>query len=85
MPAGKPVKFVIRNRDLTVHTFTIKELGIDVKVLPGSEELIELSSPPAGTYVYLCTSGTGFSLPLHKPEVESEPSVPADSGTLVVR
>ena len=40
VPAGKPAKFVIKNRDLTVHTFTIKELGIDVKVLPGSEELI---------------------------------------------
>ena len=84
VPAGKPAKFVIKNRDLTVHTFTIKELGIDVKVLSGSEELIELSSPPAGTYVYSCTSGIGFSLPLHKPEVESEPSIPSDSGTLVV-
>ena len=73
VPAGKSVKFLIKNRDLTVHTFTIKELGIDVKVLPGSEELIELSSPPAGTYVYLCTSGTGFSLPLHKSDVESDP------------
>ena len=84
VPAGKSAKFIIKNRDLTVHTFTIKELGIDVKVLPGSEELIELSSPPVGTYVYLCTSGTGASLPLHKPEVESEPSVPSDTGTLVV-
>ena len=84
IPAGKPARFVIKNRDLTVHTFTIEKLGIDVKVLPGSEKLIELSSPPAGTYVYTCTSGTGFSLPLHKPEVESDPSVPSDNGTLVV-
>ena len=85
VPAAKPAKLVIKNRDLTVHSFTVKELGIDVTVLRGSEELIELSSPPAGTYVYLSTLGTGFSLPLHKPEVESEPSVPADSGSLVVR
>ena len=84
VPAGKPAKFVIRNRDLTVHTFTIEALGINVKVLPGSEELIELPAPPAGTHVYSCTFGIGFSLPLHKPEVESEPSVPSDSGTLVV-
>ncbi len=84
VPAGTPTKFVITNRDLTVHTFTIEALGIDVKVLPGSEELIELSSLPAGTYVYVCTSGMGASLPLHKPEIESEPSVPADSGMLVV-
>ena len=85
IPAGKPAKLVIKNGDLTVHTFTIEELGIDVKVLPGSEELVELSSPPAGTYVYLCTAGMVFSLPLHKPELESDPSVPNDTGTLVVR
>lgn len=84
VPAGRPARFVIKNRDLTVHTFTIEELGIDVKVLPGSEELVELPSPPAGTYAYSCTAGTGFSLPLHKPEVESDPSVPSDFGTLVV-
>ena len=82
--AGKPAKFVIKNRDLTVHTFTIEGLGIDVKVLPGSEELIELSPRPAGAYVYSCTFGVGFSLPLHKPEVESDPSISSDSGTLVV-
>ena len=63
VPAGKTAKFFIKNNDLTVHTFTIQELGIDVKVLPGSENLIELSSPPAGTYVYVCTFGIGFSLP----------------------
>jgi plastocyanin len=84
VPAGKPAKFVIKNRDLTVHTYTIEALGIDVNVLPGSEELTELSSLTAGTYVYSCTFGVGFSLPIHKPEVESEPSVPSDTGTLVV-
>ncbi len=55
VPAGKPAKFVIKNRDLTVHTFTIEELGVDVKVVPGSEKLIVLSSPPAGRYMYMCT------------------------------
>ncbi len=53
-PAGKPVRLVIKNRDLTMHTFTIEELGIDVKVVPGSEKLIVLSSPPAGSYMYMC-------------------------------
>ena len=57
VPAGKPAKLVIKNRDLTVHSFTVKELGIDVTVLRGSEELIELSLPPAGTYVYLMHLG----------------------------
>ncbi len=85
VPSGKAARFFIRNRDLTVHTFTIDELGIDVKVLPGSEALVELPAPAAGVYVYECTAGVGFSLPLHKPEVESEPSIPSDSGMLVVR
>ena len=83
VPAGKPAKFVIKNRDLTVHTFTIEELGIDVKVLPGSEELIELSSPPAGTYVYLCTFGIEPVPILHRPAQENNVT-PTDSGTLVV-
>jgi heme/copper-type cytochrome/quinol oxidase subunit 2 len=52
---GTPAKFVIKNRDLTMHTFTIEELGVDVKVVPGAEKLIVLSSPPAGRYMYMCT------------------------------
>ena len=83
VPAGKPAKFVIKNRDLTAHTFTIKELGIDVKVLPGSEVLIELSSPPAGSYVYECTLGIPPSQILHKP-AEEDNFTPTDRGTLVV-
>ena len=83
VPAGEPAKFVIKNRDLTVHTFTIEELGIDVKVLPGSEKLIELSSPPAGTYVYECTLGIPPSQILHTPAKEDN-FTPTDRGTLVV-
>ncbi len=83
VPVGKSAKFVIKNRDLTVHTFTIEELGIDVKVLPGSEKLIELSSPPAGTYVYSCTLGIEPVPILHKPANNNVTST--DSGTLVVR
>ena len=82
--AGKPAKFVIKNRDLTMHTFTIEELDIDVKVLPGSEELIELSSPPAGTYVYLCTLGIQPVPILHSGTATEDNDTPSDSGTLVV-
>ena len=83
VPAGKPAKFVIKNSDLTVHTFTIEEPRIDVKVLPGSEKLIELSSPPAGTYVYECTLGLPPSQILHTPAKEDN-FTPTDRGTLVV-
>ena len=83
VPAGKPAKFVIKNRDLTAHTFTIEELGIDVKLLPGSEELVELSSPPAGTYAYLCTLGIQPVPILHSGTATQDDHIPSDSGTLV--
>ena len=54
VPAGQPVKFVVKNRDLGVHTFTIKELGIDFTIVGRSEKLIEFSSTGAGTFEYIC-------------------------------
>ena len=53
--AGEPARFVVKNRDLVVHTFTIKELGVDVSIITGSETLIKLPSIAAGTYEYVCT------------------------------
>lgn len=84
IPVGTPAKFVIRNRDLTMHSFTIEELGIDVDVLPGSEALVELSSLPEGTYEYVCEYATGTTQFLHKNELEDDPGGPSDIGTLVV-
>ncbi len=53
--SAEPSKLVIKNRDFTVHTFTIKELGVDVTITGGSEKLVQLPALAAGTYEYVCT------------------------------
>ena len=52
--ADGATKIVVRNDDMGVHTFTVAALGIDVKVGPRSENLIELTSPTPGTYEFHC-------------------------------
>lgn len=43
----------LANRDLFWHTFTIDELGVDLKVPVGGERTISFNAPP-GTYHYYC-------------------------------
>jgi uncharacterized cupredoxin-like copper-binding protein len=52
--AGETTRLVVSNVDATLHTFTIKELGIDQAITPGNEHLIELRAASAGTYTYYC-------------------------------
>lgn len=40
VPVGRAVKVIVKNSDLVGHTFTVKKLGIEVGVAPGSERLI---------------------------------------------
>ncbi|MEO8469635.1 MAG: cupredoxin domain-containing protein [Chloroflexota bacterium] len=47
-------KIVFKNSDPIVHTFTVDALGIDVKVGPGSEKLIDLTPLKPGTYEFYC-------------------------------
>lgn len=47
-------KIVVRNDDPIVHTFTVDGLGIDVKVGPRSEKLIQLDGATPGTYQFHC-------------------------------
>lgn len=48
-------RFVVVNRDRTVHTFTIAELGLSVTVLPGDEAIIALPDGAApGAYTFVC-------------------------------
>ena len=51
---GQPAKFVVKNSDPFVHTFTIQELGISDVILGGSEKLVELDLPRAGEFEYHC-------------------------------
>lgn len=44
---------VVRNQDPFLHTFTVDELGIDVKLLPGDSTIVELPST-TGSWTYYC-------------------------------
>ena len=51
--SDQPLKLVVRNEDGFLHTFTIYDLDIDVRLGPFSEEVVEINAP-AGTYGYVC-------------------------------
>jgi hypothetical protein len=63
-PAAGTTKFVFKNDDPIIHTFTIAALNIDVKVGPRSEKLFELTSPNPGTYGFYCRI-TGHGEQMH--------------------
>lgn len=48
------VSLHLANEDLWWHTFTIDELGIDLKVPMGAEREVKFSAPP-GTYRFYCS------------------------------
>lgn len=56
--AGRTARFVVRNDDLALHTFTIDELGVDVVVKPGREALVEFPAGRPGTYTLYCRPHT---------------------------
>lgn len=49
---------LVRNDDPFLHTFTIEELGIDVVLGPGSEELVTIPEDGSGEYVLYCEPHT---------------------------
>lgn len=52
--ASGTTKIVLKNRDPILHTFTVKDLGINETIGPGEEKLIEVASPGAGGYGFIC-------------------------------
>ena len=52
--AGQPVTLVVKNDDLGVHTFTVRELGINEVVIGGSEKLIAIATSDPGNYEFVC-------------------------------
>jgi plastocyanin len=50
--ASGTTKIVLDNNDPFLHTFTVYDLDIDVKMNPGAEKLIEIKSPNAGSYEF---------------------------------
>jgi plastocyanin len=51
--AGEITVFV-ENKDTTLHTFTIEELGVDLQIPSNSAERITFDAPP-GTYDFECS------------------------------
>jgi hypothetical protein len=48
------VKLVVKNRDPILHTFTIDDLDVDVKLGPWSEQVVVLEGLTAGNYGFIC-------------------------------
>lgn len=68
-PENGQVILHLSNHDLWWHTFTINELGVDVKIPMEAERVITFNAPP-GTYRYYC------SIPGHEATMH---------GTLVIK
>jgi plastocyanin len=49
------LKLLLKNSDPYLHVFHVKELNMDFKLKPGSERLIVLRNPLAGTFEFKCT------------------------------
>ena len=54
LKAGEPVQFRLTSKD-TMHTFTVKDLGIDVSLNPGESKLSDVITPQqTGTLQITC-------------------------------
>lgn len=53
--AGETVNLTFVNEGHMAHTFTVSELGIDLRVRPGDRVTAALESPEAGRYEFICT------------------------------
>ena len=53
IPANTDVMVELPNEGVTLHNFSIDELGIDVDIQPGQTEQTVINAPP-GTYEYYC-------------------------------
>jgi uncharacterized cupredoxin-like copper-binding protein len=53
-PSSQTLRLVIKNHDPILHTFTVSDFDIDEKLTPGSETLIEIKAPRAGSFGFIC-------------------------------
>ena len=53
IPANTDVKFILPNKGVTLHNFSIDELHVDVDIEPGATKQTVINAP-AGTYEYYC-------------------------------
>jgi plastocyanin len=55
IPNGRTTTLILKNVGKREHTFTVKELGIDVEVHPGKEKTITVKPEKPGTYDLICS------------------------------
>ncbi len=48
-------RIVVKNTDGIIHTFTIAALGINVKLGPWDEKVVDIVAPQPGSYLFRCT------------------------------
>ena len=54
LKVGEPVQFKVTSKD-TIHSLTIKDLGIDVELAPGEQKISEVFTPQqTGTFQITC-------------------------------
>jgi len=54
LKVGEPVQFKITSKD-TIHSFTVKDLGIDVELTPGGQKISDVFTPQqTGTFQITC-------------------------------
>jgi len=51
--ASGEITVEVANRDLFWHTFTVEDLGVDLRVPVGAERIVAFDAPP-GSYQYIC-------------------------------
>jgi len=51
---GEPVRLVLNNEGRSAHTFTVDELGINVRLAPGETRTIDITPTKAGSYLLYC-------------------------------
>ena len=54
IPNGKTTTLLLKNKGRKEHTFTVKDLGIDAEVQPGTEKTITVKPKKSGTYELIC-------------------------------
>lgn len=54
IPNGSTSTLILKNVGKEEHTFTVKELRIDVEVQPGKEKTISVKPEKPGTYELIC-------------------------------
>ena len=53
-PAGQPVRILVKNTDPIMHTFTIDDLDMDIRIGPWTEKLIVIENLEPRIYGFIC-------------------------------